>query len=253
MIGLIILVVSIGGIMSMIINYLADVLPYTRKFSKPSCHNCGYTFRWNEYLFSFRCPKCKTRPSLRYFLVLIFSIAASLCAAIFSIKGMNYWEVVLLLTFLGIIIVIDIEHRAVLNETSIVGAVLMLILGSMMNGQTLLDGFLMSLLGGAVGFGIMLLLYYGGGLFAKYLGKIRHQEIEEVALGFGDVNVMGFLGLLIGWPDVLSMFVLAILLGGIISILVMVILSLMKKYRSFTAIPYAPFLVIATVVILFIR
>lgn len=242
-----ILVVCIGGLMSMIINYLADVLPYSRKLSSAVCKNCGHNFRWNEYLFSFRCPQCKKRPSVRYFVVLIFSIIASVCAAILPIKGLNYWLVMLLFTFLGLIMVIDIEHRAVLNETSIAGAIIMACLGILMNGIR------ETLLGGAAGFGFMLALYYGGALFARLVGKIRHQQVDEIALGFGDVNVAGFLGLAVGWPDVLSMLVLAILLGGLVSIFIIVILSALKKYKSFTAIPYAPFLVISTILILFIR
>lgn len=243
----VIVVVIIGALMSLVINYLSDVLPYTRKISAASCKKCNHVFKWNEYLFSFKCPECKTRPPLRNFIVLISSIAGSVCAALFPIQGLSYWTVVLLLTFLGLIMVIDIEHKAVLHETSIVGAVLMLVLGISMNG------IWMTLLGGAAGYGFMLLLYYGGGLFAKFLGKLRHQEIDEIALGFGDVNVTGFLGLLVGWPDVISLLIFAILLGGVISIFFILIMSALKKYQALTAIPYAPFLVISAILILFFR
>lgn len=241
------LVVCIGALMSMIINYLADVLPYTRRFSTANCPKCGHQFRWKEYLFSFRCPDCKSRPSMRHFVVLLFAVIASICTVLLPVKGLNYLAIDLALTFLGLIMVIDIEHRAVLNETSIAGAVLMLWLGTSMNG------FWMTFLGGVAGFGSMLLLYFGGGLFAKWLGRLRHQEIDEVALGFGDVYVTGFLGLLVGWPDVVSMLVFAILLGGVFSLLYILILSALKKYQSFSAIPYAPFLVISAILILFIR
>lgn len=242
-----IFVVALGAIAGIIINYLADVLPYTRRFSAPVCRVCEHKFTIREYLISFRCPECKSKPRLRYYLVIIGMMLMSVLAALLPIKGLSYWAVLPLFTFLGLIVTIDIEHRVVLNETSIFGAVFMLILGIIMKGVWI------TLLGGVVGFGSMLLLYYGGILFTKILSKARHQQIDEVALGFGDVNVTGFLGFLIGWPDILSTLAIAILLGGVISLLVMIVLGLLRKYQAFSAIAYAPFLVIAAVFVLFIR
>jgi leader peptidase (prepilin peptidase)/N-methyltransferase len=174
-------------------------------------------------------------------------ILLSILVAVFPIKGLPYWAAVPLFAFLMLILTIDMEYRAVLNETSIAGAILMLIFGIFMNG------IVNTLLGGVAGYGAMLLLYYGGILFTRVLSRIRHQEIDEVALGFGDVNVTGFLGLLVGWPDILSTLVVAILLGGVISLLMIVGLLLTKRYQAFSAIPYTPFLILAAIFVLFVR
>ena len=98
----------------------------------------------------------------------------------------------------------------------------------------------------------MLLLYYLGVLFNKIMGKIRGQEIEEVALGFGDVYVSAFLGLLTGWPAIIVVLLMAILAGGVFSLFYILIMSIRRKYRSFSAIPYAPFLIIAAVVVFYL-
>ena len=242
-----VLVLVLGALGGVIVNYLADVLPRTRRFGAPVCRVCEHKYSLKEYLFSFRCSKCGSRPTMRNFLVVIGMMILSVLAALFPIKGLSYWAVLPVFVFMVLILTIDMEHRVVLNETSIFGAVLMLIAGLFMNG------FINTILGGIAGYGGMLLLYYFGILFTRFLSKIRHQEIEEVALGFGDVNVTGFLGLLIGWPDILSTLLIAILLGGLISLVVILILAITRKYKAFSAIPYAPFLILAAIFVLFIR
>jgi len=43
----------------------------------------------------------------------------------------------------------------------------------------------------------------------------------------------------------------AIVLGGLISGLYILVMVLRKRYQAFTAIPYAPFLVIAAVILIY--
>ena len=84
------------------------------------------------------------------------------------------------------------------------------------------------------------------------MSRIRHQEIEEVALGFGDVYVSAILGLLIGWPGIVSAIILAVVISGVFSFLYLLTLSILKKYKSFSAIPYTPFLIIGTIILPYI-
>lgn len=231
--------ILIGAAISLLLNYLADVLPETRKFSRPHCSNCGHSFTAKEYLFSFHCPQCKKKPSLRYWLVLIISISASVLISFYPLAPFNYWESLPLLTFLGLVAVIDIEHRAVLIETDVAGIILCLVYGLILYGP------LETLLGGLAGAGIMLILYFGGILFNRILGKIRHQVIDEVALGFGDVLVCGYLGFLMGWPRIIGMVVIAVLMAGVFSLFYLLGKVIMKKYSAFSAIPYVPFLILA--------
>ena len=154
---------------------------------------------------------------------------------------------VALFTYFAIVCVIDIEHRLILNPVSLTGVVIAGSIGFWMHGWQ------QTLLGGVAGFLIMLGLYYFGYLFAKGLGKLRGQPIDEDALGFGDVNLSGVIGLLLGWPGITAGLVFAILLGGAGSIFVMVYTLLARRYQAFQAIPYGPFLVLATVIVLLTR
>ncbi|MCD6425647.1 MAG: prepilin peptidase, partial [Anaerolineales bacterium] len=111
-------------------------------------------------------------------------------------------------------------------------------------------GVFYTLLGGAAGFGTMLILYLLGNLFIKFLSKTRGEEIDEVALGFGDVNLAGVIGLLLGWPGVVGGLFLAIILGGVVSGIFLMIQFIRKRYKALQALPYGPFLVLSTIILL---
>ena len=90
-----------------------------------------------------------------------------------------------------------------------------------------------NILGSFAGAGIFLAITLIGGMIA---GK--------EAMGFGDVKLMGALGLFFGWMQVIAISVMAFLLAAIISIT----LLLTKKKKTDEYIPFGPFIVIATYV-----
>ena len=91
------------------------------------------------------------------------------------------------------------------------------------------------ILGGLLGAGIFLVITLIGGMIA---GK--------EAMGFGDVKFMGALGLFFGWMNIISISVLAFLLAAVISIALMVT----KIRKSDEYIPFGPFIVLATFVVM---
>ncbi len=238
--------ILVGALISLILNYLADVLPVERKFVKPKCKNCGYSFSWKNYLFSFHCPNCNTQPDLRYWVVLVLSITGSVLLAFFPLKPFSYWGSLPLITFLALIVIIDIEHRAVLFETDFIGIALGFVYG------LLLHNFINTILGGLIGAAIMLLLFYFGKLFNVIVAKVRKQEVDEVALGLGDVFVSGYLGLICGIQHVVPMVIIAILIAGGFSLVYLIGKAIAKKYSAFSAIAYAPFLIISTLILFYL-
>jgi len=97
----------------------------------------------------------------------------------------------------------------------------------------------------------MLVFYLLGNLFIKFLSRRRGIEIDEVALGFGDVNLAGVIGLLLGWPGVVAGIFVAIILGGIVSGFFLIVQILRKKYQANQALPYGPFLVSSVILLLY--
>ena len=92
-----------------------------------------------------------------------------------------------------------------------------------------------------------------GVLLALGLARWRGESGEEEALGFGDVNLSGVLGLMLGWPVIVLGLVLAILLGGAVSLVYLLLMLVLRRYRRYAAIPYGPFLVAGAVILIFFR
>lgn len=93
------------------------------------------------------------------------------------------------------------------------------------------------LLGMFVGAGIFLLITLAGGMF---YGK--------EAMGFGDVKLMGALGLLFGLSNIIIITLVSFLIGAILSI----ILLATKVKKSNEYIPFGPFIVIAAFISMYI-
>jgi leader peptidase (prepilin peptidase)/N-methyltransferase len=236
-----------------LVNYLADVLPFTRKFSRPVCLACHKSFGWTGYLLFRSCTNCGKRRSLRTLIVQAVMTAAAVLIWIFPGQTLPFPLAFLLLVYLAVVLVIDLEHRLILHPVSIAGAVLGLGAGIFLRGQHSIPyGITSTLLGGATGFGAMLVFYFGGLLYTKYMSKKRGLAADEVALGFGDVNLSGILGLLLGWRAVFACLFFAILAGGLVSLVIILGMLAAKKYKAFTAIPYAPFLILSAIYFLFL-
>lgn len=93
------------------------------------------------------------------------------------------------------------------------------------------------LLGMLAGGGIFLLITLVGGMF---YGK--------EAMGFGDVKLMGALGLLFGLSNIVIITLVSFLIGAILSI----VLLATKIKKSNEYIPFGPFIVIATFISIYV-
>jgi leader peptidase (prepilin peptidase)/N-methyltransferase len=235
----------LGLLAGYFVNYVSDVFPFTRRFSQPTCPKCAATYAWKDYLLLQDCRSCGRKRAARTYSVFLISLAATVYFWISPPSRIGFFLGYLLLAYLGVVFVIDLEHRLIMHPVSITGAILGLGIGSYAHG------LVPTLLGGAFGFGSMLLLYFLGELFTRYISKRRGEPVDEVALGFGDVNLCGITGLLLGWPVILAGILFTIFAGGIGSLLVIAIMLIRKRYSAFTPIPYAPFLIFSILFYLF--
>ena len=239
----------LGIVGGMLVNYLADVLPIKRRLVAPLCTHCGATQSWHGYLlWPRRCAACGTERSARVWFVEVAFVVATL--ALYALPEMrsvvdNFWMGYAILLFFGVVAVIDIEYKLILHPVSWFGVGLGLIVG------LTLHGWQETLLGGVVGYGVMYVLYGLGALFIRLLGKMRGEAIDDVALGFGDVNLMGVLGLMLGPGNVFLNLLLSIAVAALISLLVIGWNLVRRQYRVGMAIPYGPFLILGAVLLLF--
>ena len=242
----------LGWLSGWLVNYLADTLPITRSLSRPVCSACQAERKWMDYLLFRDCTNCGKRPSHRRLIVQVVLIIAPVLFWIFPDRVLPFALALIIFDYLAVVFIIDFEHRVILHPVSVVGVVLGLGIGIFLRGQhSLVTGLISTLLGGLAGFGTMLLFYFIGVLFVKRMSKSRGMASDEVALGFGDVNLSGILGLMLGWQAIFVCLFFAVVAGGLVSLAIILWMLATKKYKAFTAIPYAPFLILSALYFLF--
>jgi leader peptidase (prepilin peptidase)/N-methyltransferase len=253
-----------------LVNYLADSLPWARHLVTPFCSSCKAPISWQNYLiWPRRCLACGKKRAWRVWLVEVIYITATIWVWLFPPARLGFIGGLVLLVYFGIVVIIDMEHRLILHLVSIIGAILGLVLGILWRVQLFVDklpsgsvlgsfdpwryGIWTTLLGGIAGFGSMWLLYLLGEGILRILAHLRGNPVDETALGFGDVSLSGVLGLILGWPAVGIGLFLAVLAGGIISLIYMLFMMLTRRYHMFMALPYGPFLVTGAVIVIYFR
>ncbi len=86
-----------------------------------------------------------------------------------------------------------------------------------------------------------------GGLVAVIPIALLVYPTKGVWMGEGDVKIAATLGLLVGWPAVLVFLIGSFVIGGVFG----AILMLLGQAKMKTAVPFAPFLIIAGLIALF--
>ncbi len=239
--------IPLSILVSIMTNHLADSLPKIRKITfKPMCLECHQTLVLSRHISFKACPHCQSKPGTRRYLLPIIFIITYVLLYLFPPEFSGFYLTLIIVTFLYLVFIIDLEHRLILHPVSIFGAFLFTIIGLYLNGWQ------KTILGGGIGFLFMYGLYLFGILFSKWMAKKRGETLDEVALGYGDVNLTAILGLLFGWPRIAVLLFFAILIGGIFSAIYLVLLKIRKRYELFTPIPYAPFLIISALLLMYI-
>ncbi len=181
-----------------------------------------------------------------YFIEFIFIIISLWLWYSPPAKVEYFWGFPLLIYF-SVVVVIDFEYKLIFKQISMIGVIIGFFLG------IYLHDIPQTILGGLVGYGLMLSMYKMGELYIKRLSRISGEDIDEVALGFGDVYIAGIIGLILGWPGVLIGLFIGIFAGGVISFLIIIYKKIRGQNASTLAIPYAPFLIFGVVVLLYFK
>jgi leader peptidase (prepilin peptidase)/N-methyltransferase len=207
-------------------NWAADQLPHhpeqTLSFD-PHARRHAWTLPW---AFG-RCPTCGARPRLRS---LALEVGTAVVFAVTWWRFAGAWALMVLVwlyvAYLLVVAVIDFEHRRVLN-TMLVPAAVVALLGSFVPGA---PGPISALLGGAIGFGLFLVIFIVG----------------RGSLGAGDVKLAGVIGLMTGMPAVAAALAVGIVLGGLAAIL----LVASRRAGRTTLMAYGPYLALGALWVL---
>ena len=135
--------------------------------------------------------------------------------------------------------VIDLRLQIIPNRLTLTifeWGLIFTFLSVILNVNTGISIFINNMLGMLAGAGIFLLITLIGGAIA---GK--------EAMGFGDVKLMGALGLFFGWINIILISVMAFLFAAIVS--VGILISRKKKINEY--IPFGPFIVVGAMVTIY--
>ncbi len=245
---LLVSIMILGWAGGALLNYLADLVPTRRETAVPFCTKCGKPMAWKNYLlWPRKCTFCKSSRSWRTWFVELLAMGSALWLWLSPPVHLGFVVGLALLLYFGLIVMIDIEHHLVLLWMCLVGGVIGLAVGAWTNG------ILETIIGGVVGFITMLVLFYAGKLLLKWLTRKQKDEGKrnDEALGFGDVILGGVVGLLLGYKVILTGLVIAIFIGSLYSIIYLFVLLVTRRYHKLTMIPYGPFLIAGTLVLLY--
>ncbi|MCB2179876.1 A24 family peptidase [bacterium] len=240
------LVILFGYAAGVLVNFVSDWYYVRREFLGDVTIRELKETGWLKYLvWPFRVRTVPVEHKIRVLIVEAIYIALGFWMWFARPERVELWWGIPVLLYFGIVIVMDIEFRVVLHPISIAGAVLGSLVGVYLRGPWVTLG------GGVAGFAIMFFLYKLGEMFMNWVNRRRDEMIDEVALGYGDVNMAGVVGLFLGWPPIVLGLLYAIFTAGIVSILFIVISVVIRRFRAFAALPYAPFLALAALTMLF--
>lgn len=240
-----------GSLIGSFLNVVILRLPFNKSLSgRSSCPSCGYKLAYYDLvpIFSYlvlggKCRKCRKTISPRYFFIELATGACFALAGLYllSFPSFDYLSLIrffVAISFFVAIFVIDLEHFIILDKLLILGSVYFVILNfaqDVQNGSLSLGAH--SYLAGGVLAGLVAcaaffcLWYFSSGKW----------------MGFGDVKLVFLLGLILGWPEVLVMLLLAFWLGALVSL---PLLALRKK-QLHSALPFGTFLTLASFITMF--
>jgi len=236
-----------GSAIGSFLNVCIDRLPLGKSLLYPPshCDACQHPLSPKDLIpvFSYlwlrrRCRYCQAPIPRRLFWVEVGS--GLLLAFIYWHYGLSVeFAVTAFYGSLFIVLgVIDLEHKLILNKIVYPAAAVALIIDVFLPPPGIFDAYLPWLLGivngvigGAIGFVFLAI---------TYLVSLRIYKQE--GMGWGDVKMAALIGLVTG--PLLVLFTLA--MGAILGALVGVILLLLKIKKRKEAIPFGPFLSLAT-------
>jgi leader peptidase (prepilin peptidase) / N-methyltransferase len=247
--------VVVGLIFAVIVNMLADVLPQYRmqdsddetetvegEASEESTDEIATPERASRWIWS---PGRLL--TLRSLIVTLLIVMVSIylwnreATTVLAIVHIFY------VALFTLIAVIDIEHRLILTVLMIPVFVIALI-EIALSGRITVGN---AMIGYAVAQLVQLSFYIFGALYLTIINARSNEPIREVAFGFGDVTLATFCGMVVGFPDVINMLVLMILIGGTMGFVYLVIrLIITRRYQRNMVIPYGPAIVAAAALLL---
>jgi leader peptidase (prepilin peptidase)/N-methyltransferase len=225
----------IGLAVAIIINVLADDLPLRIRPLPPHCPRCAHIHKPLHWLGLLRrqCPECRLPVRRRVILVeistiILFALLPSLIPEPRNLIVNSFFIAVLIL-----VIVIDLEHKLILNVVTFPVTAVALAASFIVTRDQ--NTILLAVTGAVFGL-IIGYIIYGLGALISGAG----------AFGLGDVKLAMAMGAMMGLHRVPFALIIGIVLGGVISLILLATRLVSRR----DALPYGQYLAIGGIIML---
>jgi leader peptidase (prepilin peptidase)/N-methyltransferase len=237
MVWQLLVVATFGAVIGSFLNVCIYRIPHRASIVLPAsaCPHCRHELSWYENIpilswivLRGRCRSCRAWIGARY------PIVEAITAALFAGAWWFYGPSILFASrivfgcALIVLFAIDLEHKLLPNVITVPG----IVVGFLFSFFTE-PGWIDSLLGIAVGGGILLIVFY----LWLWVRKIE-------ALGMGDPKMLAMVGAFLGW----KMTLLTLMLGSLIGSLVGAVLIVSKRGSLASQLPFGCFLALGAAV-----
>lgn len=239
-----VMVLLMGLVFGSFFNVVGYRVPNEMSIAFPSSHcpNCNHKLKFYElipvisYIFlGGKCKECKKRISAFYpFFELLTGVLFLISYLVFGFS----MKFIISITFISILIIVtisDFKYYIIPDEVLIVGTILIVIefiINCFINKESFTTGLLLPLLNGAGSFSVLYLF--------KVIGD---HAFKQESLGGGDIKLLFFLGLVLGF----DMSIVTIFIASFIA-LPFSVMGLIKNNSN--VIPFGPYLSLSAVIIL---
>lgn len=232
---------SVGSFLNVVIARFDDMSSILK--TRSHCPHCKKNLPWYDLIpfFSYillagKCRECKKVISLQYPIVEI--VTAILFVLIYQKFGFSLESLFLLIIFSTLIVIAayDILHSKIPDVCSYIAIFFAIgfIVYKLLQNQDLGNT------------SVWLSYAYGLAIGLGFFGLLVIVSREKW-MGAGDAILGAFMGILLGYPNIIVALFLAFILGSLTSLLLIAV----KKKNFKDAIPFGPFLVGATIIAFF--
>ncbi|MFZ2192808.1 MAG: prepilin peptidase [Candidatus Moraniibacteriota bacterium] len=216
------------------------------------CPKCKKQIRWYDnipvisfILLRFKCRDCKTKISWIYPIVELGTgiVFALLSLKFFVLTDTETWFITFyyltVVSALIVILVYDFLYMEIPSIILWITVILAVFCNLLIDLEwSTFDGNIFNSLtfSGLIGSFVAFIFFFLLSFFSK-----------EKWMGMGDVYLVILLGLILGWPEILLGLFLAFAIGAIYGIILIII----KQKKMSSQVPFAPFLVLGTIVTIF--
>jgi leader peptidase (prepilin peptidase)/N-methyltransferase len=192
-------------------------------------HRTGYWRTLWQFFWQRRvCPECKTRPRFRPALLIIAAVVLPIYLWSWATGSIVRFGIASVVASVFLLVaIIDLEHHLILLKVTLPSAAVMGMAAGLMTGWPT------TLLGGLIGFGLMLVVYVVGVLVFKGHG-----------IGAGDVILSGLVGLAVGADHVVPALVTGMMAGGIVALAYLTWGAIRRQSMRSQHLAYGPFIMI---------